>query len=116
MEYIMDTQPQNLKPDDEPDARLPDLSQESTDTPATSGPLPTNKLEGFKAGKKAIQFLVTQRNHLYDAKEFEAGDCAVQIMGAWDGPTILGVMDSITHRQDTIDTSDLDDADPPNHT
>lgn len=49
---------------------------------------PTHRLEGVKIGDYGVQLLVSTKDHLYDAKDVEAGEHAWQVVGAWEESSV----------------------------
>ncbi|KZL77390.1 uncharacterized protein CT0861_03101 [Colletotrichum tofieldiae] len=62
---------------------------------------PTHQLEQLKVGENGVQLLVSTKDHLYNAKDVEAGKCGFQCVGAWSDESVreLGQI-LISHRND----------------
>ncbi|KAK2006616.1 hypothetical protein LZ32DRAFT_611082 [Colletotrichum eremochloae] len=60
---------------------------------------PTHQLEQLKVGENGVQLLISTKDHLYNAKDVEAGKCGFQCVGAWSDDSVreLGQM-LISHR------------------
>ncbi|KAK1574576.1 uncharacterized protein LY79DRAFT_565534 [Colletotrichum navitas] len=77
------------------------MSEPSDSPPSDASPhlRPTHQLEQLKVGENGVQLLISTKDHLYNAKDVEAGRCGFQCVGAWSDDSVreLGQM-LISHR------------------
>ncbi|KAH8170354.1 hypothetical protein LIA77_09135 [Sarocladium implicatum] len=60
---------------------------------------PTHRLEGIKIGDYGVQLLISTKDHLYDAKDVEAGEHAFQAIGAWEESSVQELSKLISQRE-----------------
>ncbi|KAH6962046.1 hypothetical protein BKA56DRAFT_679591 [Ilyonectria sp. MPI-CAGE-AT-0026] len=70
--------------------------------PPDASSRPTHQLEGVKVGDDGVQLLVSTKDHLYNAKNVEAGAKSWQVIGAWNDASVQELGKMINQRQTSL--------------
>lgn len=60
---------------------------------------PTHVLEDVSVGDYGVQLLVSTKDHLYNAKNIEAGENSWQVIGSWNDASVQELAKMINQRQ-----------------
>ncbi|KAI9167806.1 Tyrosinase family protein asqI [Paramyrothecium foliicola] len=79
----------NTPTDPLPDAHEPDAR-------------PTHRLQEVKVGDSGVQLLVSTKDHLYDARNIEAGRQSWQVIGSWEEGSVQELGKILAQREATL--------------
>ncbi|KAK1963379.1 hypothetical protein LY78DRAFT_660390 [Colletotrichum sublineola] len=66
---------------------------------------PTHQIEHMKVGEYGVQLLVSTKDHLYNAKDVEAGKGGFQCIGAWSDDSVRELDQIITSHRSHMNQS-----------
>lgn len=84
-----------MEPNVDPNAEADPQPPAADDTSSR----PTHHLEDVKVGDHGVQLLVSTKDHVYDAKNIEAGENSWQVVGAWNDAAVQVLAKMLMQRQ-----------------